>query len=162
KVLAGLNDGQGPDILAGAEGESEGGADLLALGNNPRLSKPALHYQNIAFKEPPRGRNIATAVITPRPHVRDKAGSVRRRQRILEVNLQQGDQELIVLATHWTSRVSDEAGEGRGRYADAIYHEFQQLYQVNPKVKLLVCGDFNDNPADPSVTKHLHAVGDPA
>jgi hypothetical protein len=28
-------------------------------------------------------------------------------------------------------------------------------------VDFLVCGDFNDNPDDPSVTEHLHAVADP-
>jgi hypothetical protein len=28
-------------------------------------------------------------------------------------------------------------------------------------VAFLACGDFNDNPDDPSVTEHLHAVADP-
>jgi hypothetical protein len=34
------------------------------------------------------------------------------------------------------------------------------MFMSNPKVDFLVCGDFNYNPDDPSVTEHLHAIGD--
>jgi hypothetical protein len=34
------------------------------------------------------------------------------------------------------------------------------MYRANPKVAFLVCGDFNDDPTDPSVVEHLHAIGD--
>jgi hypothetical protein len=33
------------------------------------------------------------------------------------------------------------------------------MYESNPKVCMLICGDFNDNPDEPSVTEHLHATG---
>src|SRR5262249_10306044 len=72
--------------------------------------------------------------------------------------------QLVVIASHWTSRVSDKSAEGasRARYADKIYGRFKAMYKSNPKVDLLVCGDFNDNPDDPSVTEHLHATDDAA
>ena len=70
--------------------------------------------------------------------------------------------DLVVLATHWTSRVSDAEGEGRDKYADVVYGRYRGMYKSNPKVAFLVCGDFNDPPDDESVTKHLHAIGDAA
>jgi hypothetical protein len=36
------------------------------------------------------------------------------------------------------------------------------MWQRNPKVDCVVCGDFNDTPNDISVTRHLRATGDRA
>ncbi len=160
-VLAGLNGGRGPDILAVAEVESQRAAELLAEAINRKLPDKALHYKQVLFKDPQGGRSIATAVITRLP----VAGTPRllgRRLRILEMRLRVEGRDLTLLATHWTSRVSDEKGEGRKRYADLIYDEYKGLARSDPKVDLLICGDFNDNPSDPSVVEHLHAVSDPA
>jgi hypothetical protein len=58
----------------------------------------------------------------------------------------------------WTSRVSDEEGEGPDRYAKEIYSRFQAMYESNPAVDLLICGDFNDTAGSKSVTEYLHAT----
>ncbi len=161
RVLAGLNEGRGPDILAVAEVESQRAADLLAESINQRLKDSALHYKHVIYKDPHGGRSIGTAVLTRLP----VAGTPRllgHRLRILETRLEVEGKELILLASHWTSRVSDEKGEGRARYAKLIYDEYRSLARTDPRVKLLICGDFNDNPSDPSVVQHLHAVNDPA
>src|SRR5262249_52985965 len=68
----------------------------------------------------------------------------------------------VVIASHWTSRVSDKEGEGRDKYGDVIYGRFKAMHRSNPRVDFLVCGDFNDPPNDESVTHHLHAIGDAA
>lgn len=162
RVLMGLNDGKGPDILAIAEAESERSAQLLAEAMNERLADTALHYKEILYENPHGGRNIADAVITRLPVVASRTKLLGRRQRILQVVLTVNGKELVVLATHWTSRVSDERGEGRARYADQIYGAFKAMYLANPRVPVLICGDFNDNPDDPSVRDHLHAVSDEA
>ena len=161
EVLAPLNDGMGPDILALAEVEAESrSAEALveSLNQNIRASTPP--YKSILKLNPHGGRNIVTAIITRLPVEADRTQLIGRRLRILEGHIDVGGQDLAILATHWTSRISDERGDGRARYADQTYGRFRAMYKSNPDVSLLVCGDFNDNPDDPSVTDHLHASGD--
>src|SRR4051794_7021727 len=118
RTLAALNDGRGPDILALAEVETERAADLLRQSLNDRLRDPALHYQAPLMKNPPGGRHIAPAVLTRLPVQRDRTQLVGRRGRlrILEVHVGVNGHDLVVLASHWTSRVSDEEGAGRDHY----------------------------------------------
>ena len=161
-VLGGMNDGKGPDILALAEVETERAARLLMDSLNERIGDKAPPYRALLMKDPHGGRHIATAILTRLPVERDRTRLLGRGQRILEGHVRVNGHDLVVLATHWTSRVSDKDGEHRARYADTIYGRFRAMYQTNPAVDFLVCGDFNDNPDDPSVTEHLHAVADPA
>jgi hypothetical protein len=109
------------------------------------------------------GRHIAPAILTRLPVVGDRTHLLGKRLRILEGRIKVEDHELVVIASHWTSRVSskeDREGAGRDRYAEEIYGRFHAMYRSNPQVDLLVCGDFNDDPTDESVTKYLHAAGD--
>ncbi len=161
EVLASLNGGKGPDILALAEVEAESQAAERLMDSLNRAIKPETPpYKHILKKNPHGGREIVTAILTRLPVVQDRTQLLGRRQRILEGHITVNGQDLTVLATHWTSRVSDERGEGRARYADQIYGRFRARYKADPDVSLLVCGDFNDNPDDLSVTDHLHATGD--
>ena len=127
---------------------------------NERLKDKALPYKNILYKDPKGGRSIATAILTRFDVDRSKTRLHGSRVRILEGHIRVNDHDLIVFATHWTSRVSDKEGVGRDHYADIIYGAVNAMYKSNPKVDVLVCGDFNDPPDDESVTKHLHAIGD--
>jgi endonuclease/exonuclease/phosphatase family metal-dependent hydrolase len=161
-IVAGLNDGKGPDIFCAAEVEStERAADLLKDRLNAKIKDPAQHYKHVLFKDPKGGRHIATAIYTRLPVTADKTHLHGTRHRILEGHIHVNGHDLVVIASHWTSRVSDEKGEGRAKYANEIYGVFNAMHKSNPGVDLIVCGDFNDNPTDPSVTEHLHAVGDP-
>jgi endonuclease/exonuclease/phosphatase family metal-dependent hydrolase len=160
KVLLGMNDGKGPDILAVAELESERSAELLVEALNKRLGKPDLHYKNILFKGVAGGRHINTAIVTRLPVERDRTDLLDKRRRILEGRVKVAGKSLVIIASHWTSRLTDKKGTGRATYADRIYGRFKAMYKANPRVDLLVCGDFNDNPDDPAVTEHLHAIGD--
>jgi endonuclease/exonuclease/phosphatase family metal-dependent hydrolase len=161
EVLAALNDGKGPDILALAEVETEStAAEALKESLNKAIKPGASPYRHILMKDPHGGRNIATAIFTRLPVVADRTQLHGKRLRILEGHIEVAGRDLTVLATHWTSRVSDKEGEGRDKYADSIYGRFNTMHRANPDVSLLICGDFNDNPDDESVTKHLHATGD--
>lgn len=162
EALLALNDGRGPDILALAEVESLRAVELLRDALNERLPDPTLHYTDTLFRDPRGGRTIATAFLARPPVRASRAQLLGRRQRILEGRFQLGDHELIVVAAHWTSRVTDKDGSSRGRYADAIHGRYRSAVQSNPKVDFLVCGDFNDTPDDPSVVRHLRASGDAA
>ena len=159
KALVELNDGRGPDILALAEVESVRAADLLRQALNDRLTDRSLHYEHLLMKEVAGGRHIAPAIITRLPVRRDRTRLHGRLLRILEGHVIVNNHDLVILASHWTSRVTDKDGSHRGRYGDQIYGVFKAMYQSNPAVDVLVCGDFNDPPDAPSVTRHLHATG---
>jgi endonuclease/exonuclease/phosphatase family metal-dependent hydrolase len=157
EALVKLNEGRGPDILAVAEVESVRAADLLRDALNDRL--PAeLHYQHVLMKEVSGGRHISPAILTRLPVEADRTQLLDKRRRILEGHLVVNGHDLVVIASHWTSRVSDEEGEGRDKYAKEIYGRFRAMYESNPDVDLLICGDFNDTPSSESVVKYLHAT----
>jgi endonuclease/exonuclease/phosphatase family metal-dependent hydrolase len=163
-ALVKLNDGRGPDILAVVELESERSAEMLREALNARLADPALHYTEPLIKEVEGGRHIAPAVLTRLHARRDRTQLLGKgkRLRILEIHLEAGDHELVLVASHWTSRLSDDDGHSREKYADQIHGRYAAMVQSNPKVDFLVCGDFNDPPDAPSVTRGLHAGGDAA
>jgi endonuclease/exonuclease/phosphatase family metal-dependent hydrolase len=159
EVLAALGDGRGPDILALAEVEADStAAEALMDSLNKAIRPDAPPYRHILMKNPHGGRNIATAILTRLPVVADRTQLIGKRLRILEGHIEVGGRDLAVLATHWTSRVSDKDGEGRDKYADQIYGRYRAMHTANSDVSVLICGDFNDNPDDASVAKHLHAV----
>jgi endonuclease/exonuclease/phosphatase family metal-dependent hydrolase len=160
EALAKMNDGKGPDILALAEVETERAAELLLEALNHRIKDRAAPYKNVLFKDVHGGRHISPAILTRLPVVKDKTHLHGTRLRILEGHVEVNGHDLVILATHWTSRVSDTEGEARDKYGDQVYGVFKAMYKSNPKVDFLVCGDFNDPPDDDSVTKHLHAIGD--
>lgn len=162
KALVQMNDGRGPDILAVAEVEGPRAVELLRDALNKRLANPALHYKNLLIRDPHGGRHIATAILTRLPVDERKTSLLGRRMRILEGHVKVNGHDLALLATHWTSRVSDREGEGRDKYAEIVYNRYQQMARGNPRTDVLICGDFNDPPDEASVTKHLHATGDRA
>lgn len=158
KVLTTMNDGRGPDILALAEVEGEHITQRLKEALNRKIGNRAMPYQHIAYKNPKGGRHIATVVISRIPILSNRSRILKSRYRILEAHLDGGGHPLVVVASHWSSRLSDRTGETRAKYAKAIYGRFNAIYKKNDKVDFLVCGDFNDNPTDASVVQHLHAV----
>jgi endonuclease/exonuclease/phosphatase family metal-dependent hydrolase len=160
EVLLKLNGGKGPDILALAEVETRRAAELLRDALNEKIDDPGMKYRQAISREMHVGRHIATAVISRLPVVGDRVKLHGRGQRILEVHVNVRDQDLVVMVSHWTSRVTDHTGEKRAKYGDQIYGTFKGMYKANPKVDFLVCGDFNDTPEDASVRDHLHALGD--
>lgn len=159
RPLLKMNQGRGPDILALIEVEGVRAAELLLEAMNKRLADPKLHYKHVVMKELNAGRHIAPALITRLPVVADRTRLLGKRQRILQGNISVNGHELIVITSHWTSRLTDEKGDARNRYADQIYGAINGMVLSNRKVDVLLCGDFNDPPDADSVTKHLHATG---
>src|SRR5437899_2866020 len=83
------------------------------------------------------GRAIATAIITRLPVIDDKTRLHGKRLRILEGHITVKGHDLVIMATHWTSRVSDEEGEARDKYADQVYGVYRGMHMSNPKVDFL-------------------------
>ena len=159
EALLKMNDGRGPDILAICEVETIRAAELLMESLNKRLDS-RWQYQHILMKEVAGGRHIAPAIITRLPVQKEKTRLLGRMLRILEGHLVVDGRELTIFATHWTSRITSGSEQGRDKYAETVYKAFLELYRKDPKVDVLVCGDFNDTPHDESVVKHLHSSAD--
>lgn len=170
EALLKMNDGRGPDVLALCEVESVRAAELLRDALNKKLTDPALHYRHVLMKELTIGRHIAPAILSRLPVVADRTRVLGSRQRILQGVVRVNGHDLIVIASHWTSRVGRDGGKEetgspanekqRVNYAKTIYGAVKAMWLTNPGVDVLICGDFNDTPADLSVTKFLHATGD--
>jgi endonuclease/exonuclease/phosphatase family metal-dependent hydrolase len=157
-----LNGGRGPDILAAVEVEGYRAADLLRNALNQRLTDPAQHYQAVLMKDLSAGRHIAPAIITRLPVRTSQTRLIGSRMRILEGQVEVNGHGLTIVASHWTSRVTDQTGERREKYAETIYNLYHDRVSRDPAVDFLVCGDFNDPPEEASVTDYLRAVGDRA
>ena len=168
-----MNKGRGPDILAVGEVESIRAAELLKTSLNAQFDeeKEFLKYKDLAMVEVGTGRHIACAVISRFPILRDPGHEPKlldKRRRILEVHLSAGNgKTLVVIASHWRSRLKqngDDGSRSRAEYGKIIHKRYLELQkQVRPgapPLDLLVCGDFNDNPKDVSVEQYLQATGD--
>jgi endonuclease/exonuclease/phosphatase family metal-dependent hydrolase len=160
EALLKLNDGRGPDILAMCEVESARAVELLRQALNRRLPEGAAPYDHALMKEKTIGRHIMPAILTRLPVVQGRTRTLGSRQRILEGRVHVNGHELVIVASHWTSRIEGDSDERRAKYGNSIYGEVKRMWFANPRVDVLVCGDFNDNPDDPSVTEHLRATGD--
>jgi endonuclease/exonuclease/phosphatase family metal-dependent hydrolase len=163
EVLLALNKGIGPDIIALVEVESVRAAEMLKDHLNQSLTDPNTHYKHVLMKEVAAGRHIAPAVITRLDVVGDRTDQLGdKTRRILKAVIKANGKELVVIVAHWRSRVEqggDTGEKGRANYADDIYGAVKAMYLSNKQVDVLVCGDFNDDPTDVSVTQHLHATG---
>jgi len=72
------------------------------------------------------------------------------------------NEEIYVLVNHWPSRSGGEKRSAPKRIAAAQLsrHIADSLTAINPKIKLFIMGDLNDDPTDVSLVKHLKAKGD--
>jgi endonuclease/exonuclease/phosphatase family metal-dependent hydrolase len=158
--LARLNDGRGPDILAVVEVENRRAIELLRRALNTRLDA-AWHYpeSGLIHRDNRLGRPIEPAILSRLP-AREWADRRFRSLRIVGASIDAGGSRLVVVASHWTSRLGgEETGGRRVAYAQALYGAFLDRYRADPKLDMLLAGDFNDEPADPSVRVALRASG---
>jgi len=161
EALLRFNHGIGPDIIVGIEIESYRAAELLKNSLNSELPAQAAPYEHVAMKELNAGRHIAPAVIARYPLSRAQLHG--RLQRILEVHVTVNGHELVIVASHWTSQISDDGKResgGRAGYAATIAKIYEAAIQTNPHVDFLVCGDFNDTPESETIRTKLGMIAD--
>lgn len=184
RALAATHDGQGPHLLAVAEIEKDGLLEqVIAAMGNSRL-KVAVDRTGTRDL---RGIDVAVAydrdlfeLVEQRSHV------VHLRYRTRDIfelvlRLKATGELLVVIAGHWPSRKRGqfESEPLRCAVAENIaflveshvkvgVEEYEQLrgqndlgaLQAKWRAKLLVVGDFNDQPFDRSLVEHLKASKD--
>ena len=159
-----MNGGVGPDIACLYEVENERCMTALRDAVNAKLSAAGMAdraYANVVMQEDSTGRHFAPGVLTRLNVVRNRTRKLggRKNGRILESHMEVNGYELIVIAAHWTSRVSDDAGKGDRRlsYANDCYGRARAILTENADADVIVCGDFNDEFTDRSIRDGLRA-----
>lgn len=61
-----------------------------------------------------------------------------------------------IFVAHLPSRVGGKGQDLRPRGAEIIYENAMALQEQYPGIKVVVMGDMNDNPTDPSMTTYIH------
>ncbi|MEM7048102.1 MAG: endonuclease/exonuclease/phosphatase family protein [Acidobacteriota bacterium] len=147
-----------PDIIGYCEVEHP------ALAEQLLAAAGADHYQLVAFESPDeRGIDVGLAfdgerleklaefrlpVELPDDHTRDIVGASFRFR----------GAKLHVFANHWPSRRNP--APVRRAAADVLRQAIDDLLAADPAADVLVLGDLNDEPGDPSVTEGLRAFED--
>lgn len=159
----------GPDILGVAEIENRKVLEDL-------IREPELKDQGyaIAHFESPDARGIDCALLykpnifrvsdaTPHRVVVPGEPKVKTRD-VLEVTGTIGGEPFSFLVGHWPSRSGGEAVSLGRRMAAArtMRRVADSLQQATPQIKVVMMGDFNDDPTSPSLVEGLKTVGEVA
>jgi len=168
KVIISVGGWEAPEIVGMCEVENR--FVLYELITETPLSK--IGYK-IIHKDSPDPRGIDVAMIyrpdkfTP---IAYKAIPVRfpndpngRTRDILYVKGKVMNQEILhVFINHWPSRFGGYAGTKpkRAVVASILRHSTDSIMQSDPTARIVIMGDFNDEPNDESITKVLMARGD--
>lgn len=166
RVIRAMNDGKGADIVGLAEVENK--KVLQDLITEPHLRK--LNY-GIVHHESPDKRGIDVAMIYKKGALKvvgQKSFSVdisqfddRPTRDILLVQGIEGKNDtLSILLNHWPSRREGKEASAPKRIAAAavVRKIVDTLMMQNPGARILVIGDFNDNPTDKSLSEVLGAT----
>lgn len=155
-----FNDGLGPDILALVEVENLRAVELLRDRLNRDLP-PEWRLLNIVHRDNLSGRRIEPAILTRLPVRHDRTRDFGPTRRMLLGVVEIDGHPLRLLVGHWTSRVTDQTGEKRAEYARVARQAFLSARREDPAVDMILCGDFNDHPDDPSLVRVLGAGPEP-
>lgn len=67
------------------------------------------------------------------------------------------DEEFWIVSNHWPSRSSNSSERKREFVAKTVRERLDQIMVRNPESKIIVMGDFNDEPNNFSLERHLRA-----
>lgn len=166
KVIAGVGTWQAPEIAGFAEVENR--QVLSDLITTTPLSKVA--YKIAHFDSPdPRGidvgliyRSDKLRLIKQAPVTISFKNDPKRKTRdILYVQFSLQNDTIHVFINHWPSRrAGEQATETlRIQVASILRQKVDSLQKRNQQSKIIIMGDFNDEPADVSINRHLKASG---
>lgn len=159
----------GPAIIGLSEIENK--AVIEDLINQPSLKER--NYRIVHF-ESPDARGVDVGMIY-RPdlfqvlaakslyvNINEGQATKAKTRDVLFVTGLLGGDTVHVMVNHWPSRSGGEAASmwKRERAAQVCKNVVDSLQQINPKSKIIIMGDFNDDPVSPSIAKTLNAKGD--
>jgi endonuclease/exonuclease/phosphatase family metal-dependent hydrolase len=164
KTIVAAGEWQPPDIIGMCEVENRGVlSDLLA--HTPLAKYP---YRIVHANSPDRrGIDVAmlynsTSVrVISNKYIRIRKKGLRTRD-ILYCRMLLADDTLHVLVNHWPSRSAGrlETESDRQAAATTLRRVTDSLFAMNKMARILIMGDFNDEPQDNSLTLQLFCITD--
>ena len=163
RVIRAMNYNSGPDILGFCEVEHKSLIDSLINNYLPDLNF------SVAYKESPDNRGIDNGLIYRKNKfslLSITADTVKLldgypTRLILNVNLLtiNGQDTLHIFVNHWPSRRggAKKSEINRITAAKTLRSKVNALFEKNIKSKIIIIGDFNDEPVDDSILKYLKA-----
>lgn len=159
RVVSDMNAGRGPDVLGLSEVEN-----CFVIDKLIEQLKPLNRNYGIVHKDSPSGRGIDCALIYDRKKLKLRSSDFlfvySTTREIVEAELTAHGDSLFVFVNHWPSRGGDREGRGRIQAAKVLRKRIDETLSRDADADILVIGDLNDHPTDPSVSKHLRALGD--
>ncbi len=146
--------------------EVENARVLTDLVNQPVLKERGMQYVHI---EGPDRRGVDCALLynprffTPeksflQPYVYEPSDSAYRTRGFLTVQGKLAGDDVAVIVCHWPSRGA--VSYYRERAGAQVRHLKDSLLRANPDMKVMIMGDFNDDPFDKSMADKLGAKRD--
>ncbi len=164
-IISTLANGQAPDVLGVCEVENRAVVkDLISQEKIRRYGYRIVHFDS------PDKRGIDCALlykpnkfkfISAKDHpVRLKGESHILTRGILEVNGYIDNEPVSILVGHWPSRSGGEAASmpRRMQAAQVMKKVADKILAKNAQQKVILMGDFNDDPVSPSVVEGLKTV----
>lgn len=166
KVIAALNDGTGADIVGLSEVENSLVIkDLLAQASLKKMGYEIAHHES------PDTRGIDVAMIYKKKSFRvigtaafkvdiSQYEQYPTRDIVMVKGVTSTKDTLYVFLNHWPSRRggTKESQPRRQLAAEVLRHVVDSILKQSPDAKLVLMGDFNDNPPDASVSQTLGAT----
>ena len=155
-IISKMNDGKGPDVIGLCEIENRKVVELLV-----EMLHPLGRKYEIVHQDSPSERGIDCAIVfdsavfalsEPKFHHVDAENT----RDIVEAKLRRKDHDLYVFMNHWPSRHHDSSF--REKAAEVARKRIDEILAADPKADIIMLGDFNDEPSDPSLKDHLRTV----
>lgn len=125
---------------------------ILIEGPDTRGVDPALIYNPKYFK-PEKYLSYPVLVVTEPEH---------KTRDVLVVYGQLLGEPFVFLVNHWPSRRGGEEASRPNRISAAktVRHITDSIMKVNPNIKIIIMGDFNDDPTNESIKKYIRTYSD--
>ncbi|HEY7751577.1 MAG TPA: hypothetical protein VH917_04740, partial [Ignavibacteriaceae bacterium] len=161
RVIRSMNNNHGPDLLGVCEVENKMVLDSLTIKFLSDLDFKVAHLES------PDNRGIDNALIYRSNKF--KLLNVQADTVLLADNyptrlifganlLTTANEKVTVFVNHWPSRRGGEQSvESRIIAAKTLNKSVDKILQNEPNSKIIIIGDFNDNPNDVSILEHLKA-----
>ncbi|WP_338760867.1 endonuclease/exonuclease/phosphatase family protein [Bernardetia sp. ABR2-2B] len=166
KVISMIGDEDGAEIIGVCEVENE--KVLKDLINDPQLKKYGYNYVHY---DSPDERGIDVALLYKEPvfevssskNYEAKLADNDKTRDVLLVSGKLEGEEIHFIVNHWSSRGGGEEKSRPKRMVSALVARqiVDDLEAKDPNAKILLMGDFNDEPFNESLTKGLQAVDSP-
>lgn len=161
-VIEKLGDSDGPEILGVCEIENKN-----VLNDLIKTEKLTERGYAIAHVESPdlRGVDVGllykskyfTPIKTSGIEINDTLEPDFKTRNILLVTGVLSNDTITFIVNHWPSRRGSGKDDKRILAAKTARKAVDSLLLKNKNAKIILMGDFNDNPSDPSISKHLNA-----